>query len=320
MISANSSRESIASENLTNRRGTLQFDVSIAKLCKALIGIRVHNSLIWSRLCLIIKTVPTLASGVLYESNKKSLQTRGAYICAHPEHIPMKKPSTLNSIGAAILTAAVLSLAGTVRAENLNTSFAAEPFLDTALGGTTAAARPELAGLIIEDVLTPFSIPSQNVSGTVQNRVVRETGTGTLDFYWRILVDSNSTGAGVSSLRIGDFGFDFLTDADWRLDGLGSVAPDIGRVFNPATAPEGFMNFVFSDPIPAGSESYFFFLHTDATAYAKTAMYDLTLSGTAGISESYSTFAPANPVPDGGSSLALLSLGLLSLGAWARRR
>jgi hypothetical protein len=236
----------------------------------------------------------------------------------------MKKSIALNSIRTAVLTAAILSLAGAARAENLNTSFAAQPYLDTALGGTISLARPELAGTIIEDLLTPFSIPLADVSGTVQNRVVRETGTGTLDFYWRVVVDPSRTGPGVSSLRLGDFGFGNIFDADWRIDGLGSVAPDIGRVFNPATHPEGFINFAFSNPVPAGSESFFLFLHTDATAYAKTAIYDLTAAGSLEISETYSTFAPAaagtRGVPDASSSFALLSLGILSLGALARRR
>jgi hypothetical protein len=101
-------------------------------------------------------------------------------------------------------------------------------FANTALPGTTVAARPELAGLVLEDVLTTFNF--DGVSGTVQNRVVRETTTGTLDFYWKIDVDANASGLGIDAFRL------------------------------------------------INGSSRFFFLHTDATAYAKTGAFDLLRS------------------------------------------
>ncbi len=215
-----------------------------------------------------------------------------------------------------------------LHAENLNKSFVAQPFLDTALGGTTSAARPELAGTVVEDVLQPFSF--LGVSGSVQNRVVREDGSGTLDFYWRINVDPNASTVNIpnaiSAFRLIDFGYDKINDADWRSDGLGSAAPHTGRVFNPASEPSGAINFLFSDglvlpgdPSVASSGSRFFFLHTDATEYAKTAEYDL-LDRAQNLSTIFSTFAPAtNAVPDGGSSLGMLVLGVAGL-CWRVRR
>ena len=94
------------------------------------------------------------------------------------------------SFALAGLTATLLAVAiAPAHAVALNRAFIVESFLDTPLGGTTVALRPELAGTVIEDVLTPFSFGALNLTGTVQNRVVRETNTGTLDFYWRIKVD-----------------------------------------------------------------------------------------------------------------------------------
>jgi len=131
-------------------------------------------------------------------------------------------PRFASSVFASALTLALGFLAHTGAHAVALTEPIATPFADTALTGTTVAARPELAGTVLEDVITPFSF--SGVSGTVQNRVVRESGTGTLDFSWKINVDPGSASAGVSAFRLIDFGYDNIKDADWRIDGLGSVA------------------------------------------------------------------------------------------------
>ncbi|MCX5659775.1 MAG: hypothetical protein NTW19_08650 [Planctomycetota bacterium] len=53
--------------------------------------------------------------------------------------------------------------------------------------GTNLAARPELDGVIVADVLRPFSVNNLafDISGTLQDQVVRTTD-GTLSFYTRI--------------------------------------------------------------------------------------------------------------------------------------
>jgi hypothetical protein len=188
------------------------------------------------------------------------------------------------------------------------------PFADTALGGTTVAARPELAGTVLEDVITPFSF--NGVTGTVQNRVARETASGTLDFEWKINVDASSTGTGVGAFRLIDFDPAKLTDADYRTDGLGSVAPTTARLFNSTSYPTGAINFLFDSGIAAGSSSRFFFLHTDATSYAKTAQFDMLTAGSQQLSGTFATFAPSVPEP---SSHALMLVGLVGIGAAMRK-
>lgn len=189
------------------------------------------------------------------------------------------------------------------------------PFADTELVGTTAALRPELAGTVVEDVLTPFSF--SGITGTVQNRVVRETGSGTLDFYWKVNVDASSTGGRVGAFRLADFGYANLKDADWRIDGLGIEAPTTGRLFNVAGNPGGDINFLLDSAVPGGGASRFFFLHTDATQYALTAKYDMLTGGSQQISGIYSTFAPAVPEP---SSYALTAMGMAVVAVYLRRR
>ena len=199
-------------------------------------------------------------------------------------------------------------------AVTLNSPVSPSPFADTSLGGTKAATRPELAGLVLEDVLTPFSF--SGVSGTVQNRVVREDGTGTLDFSWKVNVTGSVTGAGVSAFRLADFGYGNLKDADWRIDGLGSIAADTARLFNAASYPAGDINFLFGKGVAPNDSSRFFFLHTDATAYSLSARYDLLTTGAESISGQFATFAP---VPET-STFAMMGLGLLGIGMLRRRR
>lgn len=185
---------------------------------------------------------------------------------------------------------------------------------DTALAGTTAAARPELGGVVEADVLTPYAFSGLgfSLSGVVQNRVVRSSLDGTLDFYWRIVPDPSST-TSIVALRVG--GFDgFALDGDFRLDSVGTVGPDIARNFG-----GGFVNFLFSEGVGATDSSFFFFLDTQATAFAAIGQYDLLCGPLGCISPAFTTFAPivSVPVPETAIWLLMvLGLGGLLLVRW----
>ncbi len=208
------------------------------------------------------------------------------------------------------ITAVAFTLVWSVSAQAvpLNKAFSGETYLVTLLPGTTAADRLELAGAVIDENVQAFSYGS--VSGTVQSRVVREAVAGTLDFYWRIQVDRLALGE-VTGFLLSNFAYDQLTDADWRLDGLGSSVPYAALLFNPVNAPTGIIDFVFGPAVKPGdanSGSRFVFLHTTATDYAKSAVYVVGDPFSADASAFNTTFAPML-VPEPASWL-LLGLGL----------
>ena len=181
------------------------------------------------------------------------------------------------------------------------------------LPGTTVAARPELAGVVLVDQLVAFSVTfptDQHITGTIQERVVRESGSGTLDFYWRVFNDSSSLN-NLGFFRLGQF-ITGSYDADWRIDGLGTVNPDNAFWFG---SPD--VNFEFTAGLAPGEESRFMFLHTDATRYALTASMDVATPGTFAESQSFRTFGPS--VPDGGSTLMLASLAMSGLALLRRK-
>ena len=192
------------------------------------------------------------------------------------------------------------------------------PYSDVDLFGTTAAFRPELAGIVLEDLLTPFSISGagETLSGQIQNRVVR-SDDGTLDFSWRIIPGEGR--GDISVFRVTGFA-GFTLDADWRIDGLGGAAPDVARFFG---SDDGAVNFLFNtDEVGfRDGTSHFFFLDTQATSYAKTGQFDMLCASDNCISSQYETFAPVAsevvPIP---SAVWLFSSGLLGLAGIARRR
>jgi hypothetical protein len=222
---------------------------------------------------------------------------------------------SLRSLKAALLNGALAAAASAVVQPAQAVVLA--PSTLTPLPGSSEAADPFLAGVVLTDVVTPFSFTADGgtLSGTVQSRVVREDGTGTLDFYWRITSNDSSAG-NIGSFRIGNF----MTpsyDADYRTDSLGNTAPTDAYLFGGSA---GDVNFNFTGANQRGlapaNSSYFIFLHTNATNYSTSAVYDLTNVGQTQISSLYATFAPV-PEPQ---SIALMLVGLGAVSLLVRRR
>jgi hypothetical protein len=130
-----------------------------------------------------------------------------------------------------------------------------------ALPGTTAAAEPDLAGTVLHDKLLPFTIgtPTQ-FKGVLQDRVVRSTKTGTLHFYKFIRQTESGPKGSVTEVAVESFNKAKKLEADWRSDGLGTIAP-VTAQRSPGVGSR--VTFAFKpQTLVAGRESRFFFVKT----------------------------------------------------------
>lgn len=143
------------------------------------------------------------------------------------------------------------------------------------LSGTTSAARPELAGTVLIDRIRPFSMTTSSgaiISGTFQDRVVKRTSTGKLDFSFRIKNNAASVG-NIVVVNRQNYGAYPTVDVDYRVDGLGTIGA-------PAAAHGGGANArikfdFFNAPITPGAESRFHFIGTTATDYDESGQVGL---------------------------------------------
>ncbi len=187
------------------------------------------------------------------------------------------------------------------------------------LPGTTVAADPALAGTVLADVQTHwvsaidplYGFPG--AEGELQSRVVRQTASGTLDFYWRITVEPPSypnfvpKSLAITGLSLANFLTGASFDANYRTDGLGTTAPS-----GAFSTDAGSFTYTFSGAdFGPGSQSYFLLLHSNATTYDASAFATLGVTTVA-------TFAPTAPIPEPQTWL-LMAGGLVALVA-ARRR
>jgi hypothetical protein len=149
------------------------------------------------------------------------------------------------------------------------------------LTGVTSAARPELAGVVLQDTIRPFSVDlggGNFTTGMILDRVVRETGSGTLDFYYRVFNDVSSSGSLDFVTRNSFTGFG--TDVEFRTDGLGTIGPD--QASRNAAGDEVLFDFFSTNLLFPGAQSYSFFVKTDATDFDENGTGSLAFSSNLG--------------------------------------
>ena len=197
---------------------------------------------------------------------------------------------TPRMISAVIATIAGLSATSTVQAVPLPVGGSA------ATAGTTAVARPELAGAVVYANTQPYKIITTGGTvvgtGKLTDYVVREKA-GTLDFYFQVASESTSTSY-VTNARRSDFG-GVTTDVDWRKDLAGSAGPFGAQ----RTSVGDAVSFLFTGNslIAPGKSSYAAFIKTNATKFNVKGM--TTLYGTlfTGASAGAARLITAQPDP-----------------------
>jgi hypothetical protein len=189
------------------------------------------------------------------------------------------------------------------------------------LPGTSLAARPELAGDVIANQTFSFHGGIGDPRPlTLDNWVLRENATGTLDFYYRINAPSDAGGT-MSPFYVTRFDLGPSLDVDYRTD-LGGSDP------GPWAMRGGFQGSVLfgpNDPAHGGPGIWNigaqgslkpFFIHTSATEFQSTGIMFDTFQGPA---VTTIAFAPVLSVPEP-EFLGIMCIGLAAVAARPRLR
>ena len=172
------------------------------------------------------------------------------------------------------------------------------------VGGTvlTPGTTPLGAGTVLTNATMAFAgttvLGVTNFTGTLQLQVVKETGSGTLDFYFQIFNDSSSLDA-IDRLTTGNY-TGFATDVDWTNNATIGVASTFANRATADTVGFSFVGAPFGNGlILPGTNSAVLFIKTDATQFTQGTV-QLINDATANVL----AFAPV-PEPSTGALVAL---------------
>jgi len=197
---------------------------------------------------------------------------------------------------------------------------------------TTVAEEPDLAGMVLEDRVQPFTITGGfggSATGSIQERVVRSNDTGTLIFAWRVNFDTIAgfdPGAYIEWLNLDPIATGNPLAVGRRSDGVGS--PTSTNYDLAAMGQSRFdFNLIDLDAGNVGFGTQFHYLKTDATNYALTGQLSLTghefdpqtLTAVSLSSGWLPTWAPSAAVPEPAIWLQMI-LGVGLIGAVVRRK
>jgi hypothetical protein len=162
--------------------------------------------------------------------------------------------------------------------------------------GKPGRGRKQLSGLVLHDAMRDILLlgaGAAKVAAKIQLRVVRSAKTGLLDFYYRIFTGTSPLSG---PTHVVFFWFPppagiKVTLADFRMEGVATTAPDdfiCGPQLNQ-------YSFTFSKGVPAHTSTGFFFVSTNARAFAASGgeLGDAYLPGTSTILKVPGPVAPA---------------------------
>ncbi|MCG7898075.1 MAG: VPLPA-CTERM sorting domain-containing protein [Candidatus Thiodiazotropha weberae] len=148
------------------------------------------------------------------------------------------------------------------------------------LNGTTSTIDADLAGTVMHENLIGFEVTDPSgatlLTGHYLDRVVRSTNTNQLIFSGRIhdLAVTSESNLGIYDWSVTGFS-GYLTDVEYRLDGLGDLGPDLATRSNDGND----LIFDFPTELEPPESSRFSSITTDA------ALFDLTGTAFFGIED-----------------------------------
>ncbi len=139
------------------------------------------------------------------------------------------------------------------------------------LYGTTLAKQPKLLSISLGVILHPFSftIGKTTYTGAISDQVVYETGSGTMDFYYRIIMNQEIQNPSLFVERTYYPGTDqsgITTDVNYRTDGAGVFGPHQAARSKNGVAVDFYYGGVTIVPGYANS-SYWTLISTNAKLY-----------------------------------------------------
>ena len=154
-------------------------------------------------------------------------------------------------------------------------------YKQVSIQGTTAADQPALNGTVVHDQTVPFTVTGHAgqvlFKGSIQDQVVRESGTGHLDFIQVIRSDASQAASAVFDfLRRSGFGT-VATSVGFRTDagGQSNLSPERAYRSNDGST----VQVSFNDKIAPGGVTRSSFVRTDATAFDLTGQAELSFIG-----------------------------------------
>ncbi len=194
-----------------------------------------------------------------------------------------RRRAVIRRMNAGALLAVFLGLVGPGHAEARIVAPGGDINSIDPLTGVSLADRPELAGEIIAEMLIPLEVDFLEgmppvVLGKMRTQVVRETVSGTLDFYYTLVDAQPADGFSVSGFK------GFLTDVDFRTDlGPGNGATSVFRELDGDV-----LHFSFQ----AGGPT---FVKTDATEFGLVGEARVSFDPGSSPPAVVSVFAPVSP-------------------------